>query len=252
MEDFLYFLKEKRPTLLIYGGGMTMLAWFLFMLYFRLFEIRPFGAESHWTMFGTLALFLPLAFVLLRAVYYFGSDSSPLEGTSYSWAYDISRWLYVAFKNCIVILLFVVLVIGGPRLKYYQMRIVERSGFSNLSYYETRSIFNVFRSVSNTNSYDAIPDEHATTNIVPLPVTTSAGSESHTSSSNSSSSKNKGLGELVLMILAVIAIFASLVYYIILIGMSLYYVNFWLVAVPCIAVGMITLGFIDVEDGPEI
>ncbi len=93
------FLKEYRPKLLSYGGAMTLLAWFLFMLYYRLFQVRPFGAESHWTMFWALVVYLPTAFVLLMLVYSFGSKNSPLKNTKYDALYAISRWLYISFKN---------------------------------------------------------------------------------------------------------------------------------------------------------
>lgn len=249
------FLKEYRPKLLVYGGIMSLVAWFLFMLYFRLFEIRPFGAESRWSMLGTLAVYLPLAFLLLRAVYFFGSSDSPLRGSDYDLAFQISRWLYVAFKNFIFVLLVIVTIIGAPRMRYYQMRVVEGSGFNNMSYYEQRSIVNIFRGVSRSDSYDSIPNEDVDSQAVLIIPSTSTGSTSNSdtdSSSSSSKSKSDGLGEIFLVILAIIAIFASLAYYLILIWLSVAHVNFWLVAFACVAVGMITLGIIDVEDGPRI
>lgn len=252
MDDF---LKEKRASLLIGTGAVTTFVWFLFMLYFRLFELKPFGAESHWSMALTLVVFISLAFVLLWAVYFFGSDDSPLQGTNYDFAYRLSQWLYVAFKNCMVIFLIATLIIGGPRIKYYQMRIVEGSGFDNLSYYQSRTIFNIFRNGSQIVGTTSDHNERVD-GVGFYPIFSSGSSSSTDSDSSSSKSKDSdggnGFAELALMLLAVIAILASLVFYLSLVALSLMFTNFWLVAVPCIGIGMITLGFIDIKDGSEI
>lgn len=257
--DFLYFLKEKRASLLIGTGAVTAFVWFLFMLYFKLFEIKPFGAESHWSMRGTLLLFAPFSFGLLRLVYYFGSEDSPLSGTDYEFVYELSRWLYVAFKNCMVIFWLVTLIVGAPRIKYYQMRVAEGTGFDNLSYYERRSIFNIFQSGTDIVNVTSDHNEDTTSiNLMPMFLsdgsTTSSGSDSSDSNPKSKDSDggSNGLAKLALMLLAVLAVLASLVFYLSIVALSMVYANFWLVAIPCIAIGMITLGFIDIEDGPRI
>ncbi len=250
--EALYFLKETRPKLLIYGGIVTLVIWFFFMLYFRLFQVKPFGVESHWSMGTALLVYLPTAFVVLRLVYFFGSRNSPLKRTEYEWLYDVSRWLYIAFKNFIISLLIMVIFLGVPQLKFYQMRAVEGSGFDNMSYYQQRSIVRILMNVSQPGTYDPIPLENV--NVIPtFPSlkTDSSKSDSDSSSSSSSSDDNNWIAQLGLIILAIVAIFASLAYYILIIYLTVKFANFWLVAVPCIAVGMITLGFIDVDDGPN-
>jgi uncharacterized membrane protein YccF (DUF307 family) len=121
-----------------------------------------------------------------------------------------------------------------------------------MSYYQQRSIVRIFMNITQPDAYDSIPLENVS--VVPsIPSfnTDSSKSESDSSSSSSSSDDNNWIAQLGLIILAIVAIFASLAYYVLIIFLTVQYANFWLVAVPCIAVGMITLGFIDVEDGPN-
>jgi hypothetical protein len=252
--DISYFLKENRPKILTYGGVVTLVVWFFYMLYFRLFQVKPFGVESHWSMGTALLVYLPTAFVVLRAVYFFGSRNSPMKNSKLEWLYDISRWLYIAFKNFILSLLILVIFLGVPQLKFYQMRVVEGSGFDNISSQQQRSIIRILMNVSQPDTYDSIPSENVDVFSV-LPDLNSDTSRSDSDSSSSSSSSNSDnldwLGQLGLFILAIVAIFASLAYYGLILYLTVRFANFWLVAVPCIAIGMITLGFIDVEDGPD-
>lgn len=252
--SFLAFVREKRATILIGTGSVTAFVWFLFMLNYRLFEIRPFGAETSWSMWGTILLFAPLAFVLLVLVYYFGSENSLLRGTGVHFAYELSRWLYVAFKNGMIVFWLVTLMTGAPRVKYYQVRVVEGSGFDNLSYYERRTIFNVFQNGSEI--VDTTSDYSEDSGIWFVPMSSDGADSNQSDSDSDSSSKSKGggdgLAELALMLLAILAVLASLAFYVSIVVMSFYYANFWLVAILCIAIGMITLGFIDIHDGPRI
>lgn len=253
----MYFLKERRASLLIGGGSVTLFVWFLFMIGYKLFDIRPFGAETRWSMGVTLLLFLPLSFVLLWLVYYFGSDQSPLKRTKFEPVYYLSRWLYVAFKNFMWVFWVLTLIIGAPRVKYYQMRAGGSSGFDNLSYYETRSLFNMFRVGSEfVDSTSEHTEDVTGVGLIPLGSNGGSSSSDNDSSSKSSSKSSDtnggGFAEFVATLIAIAAVFASLVFFLSLVILSFIHVNFWLVAIPCIGIGLFTLGVIDIKDGPGI
>lgn len=250
MEDVLYFMREKRASLLIGGGSTLAFVWFVFMLYFRLFEISPFGAESGWGMGVTLLITVPLAPALLWFIYWVGSGESPLG--KYNFAYEACRFVYVAFKNFIVLLVVVTFIIGGPRMKYYQMRVEKSTGFDNLSYYEQRTLFNLFRDGSSIIDATSDYSEEPSIGIAPLAPSVDLDTDSDSKSSSKKSGDLDGIAELLCMLGAIILLIAAVLYFFVLVFMATIYTNFWLVTTICLAVGMVTLGIIDIRDGPRI
>ncbi len=251
MEDVKDFLRENRPMLLIRGGGAILLVWVIFMLYFRLFQLRPFGSE-HWLSMGwALVIFIPLGSGLLWLLYWLSSNGS--SNSEYGWVYDLAERVYVGFKNWMVVLFFITLIAGAPRMQYYQMRVANGNGLENLTYYEQRSMFRFvqqfFYSAGETSDYvEFVPE------TVVVPVPTADIDSSGTSDSDSSSSKSSDsdwLKDLLGPAAVIIAIVLATSYFFIIVVACFFCTNFWLVVIPTIAAGMITLGYIDIDDGPR-
>lgn len=249
IEDVNYFLREKRPSLLIGGGGVLAFLWLVFMIYFKLFSLSPFGSESKLGMGSTLLITTPLSLFLLWFIYWVGSGKSILGEDNI--AYSACRFVYIAFKNMIIILVIVTLFIGAPRVKYYQIRAAEYSGFDNMSYYETRTLFNLFRSGSQIIGSTSEYNEEPSVNIGGIPSFTSSDSNSDSNSSTKKTSDIDGLAEVLCIIGAMLLMIAAILYFFILIVMAAIYSNFWLVTIICLAIGMIVLGAIDIHDGPN-
>ncbi|HCQ31394.1 TPA: hypothetical protein DIU27_03370 [Candidatus Collierbacteria bacterium] len=245
MEDIRYFLRENRPSLLIWAGAIISFVWLLIMISYNLFTIEPFG-EGGLSMGWALSIFLPLAPILLFATYWGGSENSPVDGT----ARDVARFVYVSFKNCMVVLALFIMLIGFPRMKYYQMRTSDEFGLRQLSYYQQRTLFNMFREgseiIDSTSSYNEDPNSE----FVPVPV--DGADVDSDSSSSSSSDSDDGWGKIFGALLIYLIVFLVVIYYFGLGILCFFYVDFWLVALICIAIGMICLGIIDIMDGPRI
>lgn len=242
MEDFIYFLREKRATLLIAGGSILAFIWFIFMIQYDLFSILPFGHGM--SMGWTLAIFVPLAPVLLFGTYWIGSENSIVDG----FFHDVACFIYVMFKNCMIILAVITLVIGFPRIKYYQMRASDYPGLSQLGYYQQRTIFNMFRN----GVYIVDSSSDHSEYVAPVVVPEVSSSHSSSSSSSSHKSNNDGWGKILGPLIAIILIALTIIYYMAVVGLCFVFADFWLVAIICISVGMISLGFIDIMDGPSI
>lgn len=252
MSDILYFTREKRATMLITGGFVILFVWLIGMINAKLFEIHPMG-EVGISMSWAVTIGVILAAVLLFAVYWVGSGESPVGDSGF--AFEAGRFVYVAFKNYMLVLAVIVIIIGLPRIQYYQMRATETRGLDELSYYEQRTLVNLFR--DGLRIADASADHSENIDgVVPVPVTgTSSTPESHSSSGSSKKSNGdiwKAILELLCFLAAVLVIFLLIAFYFSLVVLALIYPNFWLVAIVCIAVGMICLGIIDIMDGPEI
>lgn len=260
------FFKSKRPFLLLANGIFIVISWMVFMGWYQLYDLSPYGVESIYTMKGALWLYGTLTTLLLGIVFWLGSVHSPLS--SRHPARQFAMGTYVAFKNFIYIVVVLVLIGGGPRLKYYQMR-AEAIGYGNtfqeMSYYEQRTWARVARDIlgilESTSEYSEDADTAPTIGVVPsidLDLD-SDGDSSSSKSSTSSDSDSSGWGDLLgpagLALLSIVTFLLTGSLILLFVGMiicSFAFPHFWLVAMLCLGIGMILLSAFDIIDGPRV
>ena len=246
MTDFFDFLREKRASVLIGGGAIIFFVWLLVMINYGLFSLLPFGTGL--SMGWTLTIFIPTGVILLLLTYFGGSEDSPINGL----VHEVARFVYVSFKNSMIFLAMTTILFGIPRMQYYQLRASESSGLAQLSYYEQRTLFNLFQDGSQIIDATSDYSEDPSSGFVPMPEdSVDIDSDSSSSRSNSDDFLGKIL-EALLTALLFLAVILAVIFYFSLVILCFIFPNFWLVAVVCISFGMITLGIIDIHDGPII